>query len=90
MFYVLYGFLHCVIANAISWRIWGNSTSKQLLADLVKQGVCATVNPRCLLHEIHKGRYLTTKTTVVFFIAMIFALAAVCYGQMKFSPSIPS
>lgn len=87
---VLWGFLHCIIANAISWRMRGYPTSEQLLADLVEKGVCATANATCLLHEIHKGRYLTTKTTVIFFIAMVFALTSVGYGQMKFPPSIPA
>lgn len=75
MVYVLVGWLHSIIALAISVRLRGNPSLQEYAESLIKEGICTVENlTDCTATDIYSGRHLQTRCSVVFIFAILSAM----------------
>lgn len=73
--YILVGWLHGVIALAVSVKIRGNMTVDEFASSLIKEGICTVDNiQECLVSDMYSGRHLQTRCTVIYIFAIISAM----------------
>lgn len=73
--YILIGWLHGIIALAITTRMRGNLTTKEYAESLIREGICTAENIQmCLADDVYSGRHLQTRCTVIFIFAIMSAM----------------
>ncbi|ODV68426.1 hypothetical protein HYPBUDRAFT_4534 [Hyphopichia burtonii NRRL Y-1933] len=74
-FFLIWGWLFSVVAMAIQAKIRGWPTAEALLAELIQEGICTREGGElCLVDQFFTGRYLETRTTVVWIVALIIGM----------------
>ncbi|EDK35956.2 hypothetical protein PGUG_00054 [Meyerozyma guilliermondii ATCC 6260] len=72
MVYILIGWLHSIIALAISVKLRGNTSPQEYAESLIREGICTMENlEACTAADIYSGRHLQTRCTVIFIFAIL-------------------
>lgn len=80
----LTGWASASIAHAIAWKIRGCPTKMEVMADLIKQGICENdpeTLAKCFSKVMFSGHYLRAKTTIIYIV--FFVLTYMLFGSIK-------
>ncbi|KAK6460282.1 hypothetical protein DFJ63DRAFT_247994 [Scheffersomyces coipomensis] len=87
-FYCMVGWLHGIIAMKIGNILRDSITSEQLTESLINEGLCTLENiEQCLADQVFTGRYITTKVSAIYCLALISGMTVMGLSQ-KFHPVI--
>lgn len=80
--WALVGWLFAIVALAITTKIRGWPTVESILNELIAEGTCTAANIEvCMINEFYTGRYLQTKCSVIFAIAIVIGVAVLGMTQ---------